>query len=173
MAALPQTLIEAVRRRLWLGQFLAAARLALWGTAGLMLLTAAVHLAGWPLSPDLMFLALAFVWSVMAARAAWQRPVDAACALWADRHLGGASAYTTLLELDSPGPGTPPSHAIRHLEAFARLRLGPGVAAIGVGALCVGSIEVVDQHSAQEVGVATGQPRYGAEEGWVDGATVI
>ena len=119
MAALPQTLIEAVRRRLWLGQFLAAARLALWGTVGLMLLAAAVHLAGRPMSPDLMFLALAFVWSVMAARAAWQRPVDAACALWADRHLGGASAYTTLLELDSPGPGTPPSHAVRHLEAFA------------------------------------------------------
>ena len=46
MAALPQTLIEAVRRRLWLGQFLAAARLALWGTAGLMLLTVAFAEAG-------------------------------------------------------------------------------------------------------------------------------
>ncbi len=40
-----QTLQIAVRRRLWRGQFVAAARLALWGSAGLMLLAVAVHLA--------------------------------------------------------------------------------------------------------------------------------
>ena len=46
MATSPvQNLLGAVRRRLWRGQFVAGVRLALWGSAGLMLLAVAVHLA--------------------------------------------------------------------------------------------------------------------------------
>ncbi|MDO9313171.1 MAG: hypothetical protein Q7T97_01330 [Burkholderiaceae bacterium] len=119
-----QTLIGAVRRHLWGGQLFAAVRWALWGTAGWMLLAVVMHLAARPMPVGAVLIALAVLWASMVARAGWKRPADAACALWADRHLGGASAFTTLLELDQARPPRAvPAQAVQHLEAFATAKV--------------------------------------------------
>ncbi|MFM9914894.1 MAG: hypothetical protein ACKVOX_03715 [Rhizobacter sp.] len=119
-----QSLIDAVRRRLWQGQLYVAARRSLWSTAGLMLLAIAVHLAARSVSGGAVLFALAVLWASMLARAGWKRPADAACALWADRHLGGASAFSTLLELDqATPPRAVPVQAVKHLEAFATAKV--------------------------------------------------
>lgn len=122
-----QTLLGAVRRHLWLGHLHAAGRLALWGTAGWMLFAGVVHRVAWPVPVGAVLLGLAVLWTAMSARVARQRPADAACALWADRHLGGASAFTTLLELDRGNPGAASAQAVRCLEEFAALRVPQGL----------------------------------------------
>ncbi len=122
-----QTLLGAVRRHLWLAHLHAAARLALWGTAGWMLFAGVVHLVAWPVPVGAVLLGLALLWTALSARVARQRPADAACALWADRHLGGASAFTTLLELDRVKPGAASAQAVRCLEEFATLRVPHGL----------------------------------------------
>jgi hypothetical protein len=91
-------LLGAVRRRLWRGQFVAAGRLALWATSALGLTAVALHLVVGAVPAAAVGGTLALLWSAAMAHAAWRRPSQAAAALWADRHLGGASAYTTLLE---------------------------------------------------------------------------
>ena len=68
--SLVQSLQIAVRRRLWRGQFVAAARLALWGSAGLMLLAVAVHLAARPVRVDAVLLAIVALWIALMAWAA-------------------------------------------------------------------------------------------------------
>ncbi len=118
-----QPLLDAVRRRLWRRQFVAAARLALWAGAGLALVAAAAHLALRPVSIDAVLAVLALPWAALLARAGWRRPSDAACALWADRHLGGASAYTTLMEFDTLPPGAAGAPARQRLEAWAAGRI--------------------------------------------------
>ena len=110
-----QNLLGAVRRRLWGGQFVAAARLALWGSSGLMLLAVAAHLGLYRAPAGLLLVALGALWAALLLRAAWRRPTDAACALWADRHLAGASAYSTL---HCP-PGRADAQALRSLQAWA------------------------------------------------------
>lgn len=99
------TLLGTVRRHLWRQQGGTALRRALWGTAGASLLAAAAHLLIGP-APALAWGAIGLAWwAGWLAWAAMRRPTDAACALWADRHLGGASAFTTWLELPSAGMG--------------------------------------------------------------------
>ena len=128
MATSPvQDLLSAVRRRLWRGQFVAALRQALWGSAGLMLLAVAVHLAARSVPAGTVLMAVAALWVSMLARAAWRRPADAACALWADRHLGGASAFTTLLETGTASNATRDPQAVRWLESWASARVPDGL----------------------------------------------
>jgi len=57
----------------------------------------------------------------MMAWAAIRRPSDPACALWADRHLGGESAFGTLLEMRD-GKGAPNTSALQWLEQWATAR---------------------------------------------------
>jgi hypothetical protein len=122
-----QTLLGAVRRRLWRGQFVAAVRRALWGSAGLMLLAAAVHLAARAVSIDAVLSALAVLWAAALVQAGWRRPSDSACALSADRHLGGASAFSTLLEMGQGAQGTANAKAMQCLETWASARVPEGL----------------------------------------------
>lgn len=121
-----QNLLGAVRRRLWRGQFTAGVRRALWGSAGLMLLAVAVHLSVGPVPAGAMLSALIALWAAMLAWAGRRRPSDAACALWADRHLGGASAFTTWLETRRHGPAAN-AQAVRWLEHWVTARVPQGL----------------------------------------------
>jgi hypothetical protein len=96
-------LLATVRRRLWGDELIAAARGAAWASAALALLATAVHLGAHGLPLAGVALASALPWGVLLARAGWRRPMPATCALWADRHLGGRSAFSTWLEF-VPGP---------------------------------------------------------------------
>lgn len=116
-------LLRAVRRRLRLRQFAAAARAAAWTTAAVMPAAAAVHGAVLSLAPVSLLAALGVVWSVWLVRAAWQRPPDRACALWADQHLGGESAFTTCLDTGGAARGQAPSSAARWLAAWTEARV--------------------------------------------------
>jgi hypothetical protein len=119
-----RSLLGAVRRRMWRSEFVAATRLALWGTAGLMLLAVAVHLAVRPVRVGVVLWAIAVLWVAMMARAGLRRPLDSSCALWVDRHLGGASAFSTLLEMTNGAPaGVPRAPGLRWLEHWARARV--------------------------------------------------
>lgn len=117
------TLFSAVRRHLWRRQFAAALRAAAWVSAGGMLLAATVHGAGHALSLGAVWAAVGLIGFALLARAAWQRPADGACALWADQHLGGASAFTTLLDTGRVAPGSAPAPAVRWLQAWATARV--------------------------------------------------
>ena len=122
-----QSLQFAVRRRLWRGQFVAAARLALWGSAGLLLLAVVVHLAARQVRVDAVILAIVTLWTSTMAWAGLRRPADSACALWADRHLGGESAFSTLLEMREGKQAVPNAQAMRWLEDWAAARVPHGV----------------------------------------------
>lgn len=122
-----QNLLGAVRRRLWRGQFTAGVRRAFWSSAGLMLLAVAVHLAVRPVPAGVMLSALAALWAAMLAWAGWRRPTDGACALWADRQLGGACAFTTLLETGQRRPAAANDPAVQWLERWATARVPDGL----------------------------------------------
>ena len=106
-------LLGATRRHLWRLHLGMAIRRGLWGSAAAGLAAAAWHLAQGP--------AAAMAWAGMAATwwAGWlawglvRRPTDLDCALWVDRHLGGASALSTWLDLGipaaAPRAGPPPA----------------------------------------------------------------
>jgi hypothetical protein len=115
-----QRLLYAVRHRLWRAQFAGALRFALWCSAVSMLVFAAVaHLAQVAVSLQYILLSLAAVWVSLSAWAVLQRPSQADCALWADRHLGGASAYSTLLEMRGAAKLRQRTEALRRLEQWA------------------------------------------------------
>lgn len=114
-----QRLLDAVRLRLWRGRFIAALRGSLWGSAAMLALAIAVALLAGRSSVPALAAALAGLWLLMLAWAAWRRPTDRACALWADRHLGGASAFSTLLELDRGDRPEPDPAALRGLQRWA------------------------------------------------------
>jgi hypothetical protein len=118
-----QFLLGTVRRRMWRGEFVAAARLALWGTAGLMLLAVAVHLAVRPVRVGVLLSAITVLWASMVAWALLRRPSDSACALWADRHLGGASAFSTLLDIRNGTQAAPSPEGLSWLEHWATARV--------------------------------------------------
>ncbi len=117
-----RTLLAAVRRRLWWLQLGAAVRRAAWGTAGLALLAALVHAALRPVSVEALAGIAALLWGASLAWTAARRPTDAACALWADRHLGGTSAFSTWLEM-APAPAGADAAAVRWLGHWASERV--------------------------------------------------
>ena len=122
-AAVVGALLAAVRRRLWRMRFLAATRWAAWATAGLALAAAAVHGALRAVPVGALLAAMALVWLALLVRAARQRPDESACALWADQHLGGASAFTTWLETGPAASGPAASPAVRWLGAWTAARV--------------------------------------------------
>ncbi len=126
-----RSLQSAVRRHLWRGEFLAAARLALWGSSGLMLLAVTVHLTVRPVGVEVVVIAIIALWTSMMARAVWRRPSDSACAIWADRHLDGASAFGTLLEIREGNQAVPNAQAVRWLEQWAAARVPQSLHLLG------------------------------------------
>jgi hypothetical protein len=117
-----RALLRAVRRRLWRVQVVVAVRCALWGSAALLFLAVAVlHLAGRPAVHELL-LAMGALWALTIGWAGFRRPTEAECALWADRHLGGASAYSTLLETRERAVAQT-TEAVRWLERWATERV--------------------------------------------------
>jgi len=118
-----RTLLAAVRRHLWREQGRLVVRRAGWLSAATMLIAAAAHLIALPIPVDVVLWVLGLEWMVLLASLAWRRPADADCALWIDRHLGGASAFTTLLE-PTPNPQTPAhAQALRWLERWAAAKM--------------------------------------------------
>ncbi|MCM2310283.1 MAG: hypothetical protein NDI84_02670 [Steroidobacteraceae bacterium] len=112
-----QQLLASVQRHLLRERLAAAARYAAWGTVLVALVGVLLHLVVRPVSPLGLLAALGLPWllallQVITTRA---RPVE--CAAWADRHLGGRSAYATCLETaavsrDKAAP------AFAHLDAW-------------------------------------------------------
>jgi hypothetical protein len=88
-----------------------------------MLLAVAAHLAVRPVRVDVVLSVIAVLWASMMARAGLRRPSDSACALWADRHLGGASAFSTLLEVSSGPKGVPQPQGLPWLDHWATARV--------------------------------------------------
>jgi hypothetical protein len=113
-----RALLDAVRRHLWLDQGRLAVRRAASLSAASMLLAGAAHLAVRAVPAGAVLLVIGLAWVSMLAWVAWHRPSDASCALWIDRTLGGASAFTTLLDVTS-GPQRPgQAQALRWLERW-------------------------------------------------------
>lgn len=178
-------LLAAVRSRLWRLRFATAARRAAWGAAGLLLL-AAIGRVGWPgVDSSALLLPALAAWAVVSA--AWtglRRPTDAECALWADRHLAGASAYSTWVEARSAAAeSTHPQSMLalqrwlaqRAPQSLQRLherhdRLGlarPLSAAVACGALALLAQTVVGPDPATQgpVSASAPDPRQGAALG--------
>ena len=89
----------------------------------MMLLAVAVHLAVRPVRVGVVLSAIAVLWASMVARAGLRRPSDSACALWADRHLGGASAFSTLLEMSNGTQAVAHAQGLPWLERWATARV--------------------------------------------------
>lgn len=116
-------LIAAVRRRLWLGRLAAALRLAAWVSAATMLLAAGVHLARPVGSLDWLAPLIGLPGLAAIAWAGARRPRDEDCALWADRHLDGASAYTTWLQTRTASLASAPVAALQAFEGWTSRRV--------------------------------------------------
>ena len=122
-----QNLLAAVRRRLWRRRLLAAGRLACWVSSGLMLAAMAWHLAVGPIPVDAAAFAVVACWAVTTVWAAWRRPTDWECALWADRYLDGASAFTTWLDLGEGRLRPADAQAVAWLEQWVGSRVLPAM----------------------------------------------
>jgi len=117
-ASTMRSLLAAVRRRLWRDRFIHATRNALWAWAALLAAAAALHLAlGQPGLATALAVAVV-AWLVALAWAALRRPTRAESALFADRCLGGQSAYSTWLEAGMADTGGPHSPALRRLTQW-------------------------------------------------------
>ena len=118
-----QTLLGAVQRRLWRAHFVAALRRALWASTAVVLLATVGQLAGLTMPVGALLTAVGALWLLLLVRAARQRPGIAACALWADRHLGGASAFTTWLETVGAPSATANKPAVAWLQQWTEQRV--------------------------------------------------
>jgi hypothetical protein len=109
------SLFEAVRRRLLLQRLATALRSAAWTAAAIMISMALVHMFVARFDVTAILAAAALPWLVAAGWTASHRITPAECAAWADRHLGGTSAYATLLETAGDQPSQPASPAVERL----------------------------------------------------------
>jgi hypothetical protein len=121
-----RTLLDAARRHLWREQGRVAVRRAAWLGAATMLLAGAVHLTARPVPVDAVLWLIGLEWTSLLAWLAWRRPTDGDCALWIDRRLGGASAFTTLLDTSSRSQTPANAQALRWLEQWATAKV-PGI----------------------------------------------
>jgi hypothetical protein len=111
----PHSLLDAVRRRLLLQRLATALRSAAWTSATILIAMALVHTFVTRFDVTTVLAAAALPWLVAAGWTASHRITPAECAAWADRHLGGASAYATLLETVGDQAPQPASPAIERL----------------------------------------------------------
>ncbi len=132
MSTMPlQTLLGAVRHTLWRAQFVVATRRALWASSALELLAAIGSLSGWAVHHAAVLVAVGVLWVLLLSWAAWQRPGAAACALWADRHLGGASAFTTWLETAGSPSALHSAPAVLWLRQWTEQRVPESLRLLG------------------------------------------
>jgi hypothetical protein len=113
-----RSLLAAVHRRLWRERFVVALRVALWSWAAILASAAALHLAvSWPG----LGVAVAIAGAAGLAALGWaalRRPSEAESALYADRRLGGESAYSTWLEARAGGDDARNTPALRRLAQW-------------------------------------------------------
>jgi len=112
-------LLGSVARRLWLARALATARLACWATAAILLVAAAAHVIAGPASIDGLRTALLLLWGTATAWSLARRPRPAECALWADRNLGGESAFSTWLEFRQAPPRPAQATTLQRLAQWS------------------------------------------------------
>jgi hypothetical protein len=116
-------LLEAVRRRLWAREFARAAHRAAWSWAALFAATALLHVwRGWP-GLAAAGVAGAGVTAALAVLALARRPDIRRAAAFADRHLDGATAYSTLLESARDERDATAREARERLERWTGLRV--------------------------------------------------
>ena len=113
-----RSLLAAVRRRLWRERFVVALRVALWSWAAILAAATALHLAvNWPG----LGVAVAIAGAAGLAALGWaalRRPGEAESALYADRRLGGESAYSTWLEARAGADDARNTPALRRLAQW-------------------------------------------------------
>jgi hypothetical protein len=93
-----QQVLDAVGRHLRRASLAAAARRAAWGSALVMSGGMLIHLTVRPLSFGGLLLAALVPWGLALLQSLVTRAHPADCADWADRQLGGRSAFATALE---------------------------------------------------------------------------
>jgi hypothetical protein len=99
MSARPlQQVLGAVGRHLQHARLATAARQAAWGSALVMSGGTLIHLTVRPLTFGGLFAAALVPWALALLQSLVTRVRPAECADWADRRLGGRSAYATALE---------------------------------------------------------------------------
>jgi hypothetical protein len=121
-ASVPE-LLAAVRRRLWLACALDALRLALWLGAVALLSVVLAHALWRSISPQAVAVVLLAIAGACLGPAAWRRPDDPACALWADRHLHGENAFSTWLQLQRDLPHRADARAVQWLQEWVAARV--------------------------------------------------
>lgn len=126
-----QTLVNAARLHLWREAFRVAVRRAGWIGAALTSLAVLVHLALLPVPVAALVVAVVLPWIAVLAWTASRRPSDADAALWIDRHLGGASAFTTLLDARSGSQAAPNAQALRWLELWTAAKVPDVLRSLG------------------------------------------
>jgi hypothetical protein len=120
-----RVLLGAVRRRLWLEQFVRSTRTALWGTAAVMALAAALRLLTGQTVVGPMFAVVAVLWIAALVASLLRRPSLERCALFADRELQGESGYSTWLEASRGTTVPSDSLALSWLEQWTRHAVAP------------------------------------------------
>lgn len=110
-----QWLLTRVQRHLLRERLAAAARYAAWGSAGIAALGALLQLVVRPVSLPELLAALGLPWLLALLQVITTRARPAECAAWADRSLGGRSAYATWLEMSAASRDAA-APAIAHLE---------------------------------------------------------
>jgi hypothetical protein len=125
------TVLDAVRRHLWREEGRVAIRRAAWASAASMLLAVAAHLLARPVPVAALLFVIALLWISMLAWAASRRPIDRACAIWIDRHLGGTSAFTTWLDLSSGSQEAASAPAVRWLRQWTAAKVPEVLRALG------------------------------------------
>ncbi|MEP7138523.1 MAG: hypothetical protein ABI745_02775 [Caldimonas sp.] len=118
-----QTLLGGARARLWREEGRRAVRRAAWASAAAVVLVAAAHVSALGVTAHTATALIGAIWLALAAWAVGRRPTDATAALWIDRRLGGASAFTTLLDESSSANRAAPPHALAHLARWAAARV--------------------------------------------------
>jgi len=113
-----QPLLDAVRRRLRVQRLAQSLRIAAWVAIAVTVACLLVHWFVRPLGLATMLEIAALPSGVALAWAVSRRNPSAECAAWADRHLGGASAYSTWLELTADRQPAPTSPAVERLSQW-------------------------------------------------------
>jgi len=113
-----QRLIDAVRRRLRKQRLARALHVAAWATVAALIASSLVHWFLWPVSLTDVCAVAALPWVMAIGWAISRRSTADECAAWADRHLGGASAYATMLEMAEDRHAGRAEPALERLEQW-------------------------------------------------------